>query len=424
MKQPLSARQQRLSIALPIGIVLLACSLSPWSSSPPSQPPPATTRVVGTMTRTPGQIQVTARPAATPSARVEVSASATASIAGPAVGPLKIKDRYLFFPRIIFATSLASSPGKVWIGTGTIQEVNSESGAFGPVTSLIPFAGEAPVAVYPVQKMEFEGKYLWVWADLIEKGRVHPSIFAIDSDNRAIVHQWDLDTVEWSGEEGRFFEPDDFGVSPGRIWIDGHVIDTQTLEVQTGVPMPQMTQFAYNGRGWMWMTGENGGACDDLLLVKTDDPTQAWCPDSWPFITHQPDGTHAVGLGSPMVLAGDRMWAAGGWSGDPPSYVLEAYPADMDLAMQQTKPLASVPLLGSDSVRMLYAGNTLWLIYTDGEKLGWLYQLDPQTGATLDSLDLVGDSGRSVSDVPQDLVAEGENLWVLTTRQLLRIPLP
>ncbi len=85
---------------------------------------------------------------------------------------------------------------------------------------------------------------------------------------------------------------------------------------------------------------------------------------------------------------------------------------------------ASGPLLDTDSVQMLYEDNTLWLIYTDGQKLGWLYQLDPKTGATLASLDLVGDSGGSISNLPWDMVADGNDLWVLTTRQLLQIKMP
>ncbi|HLO31273.1 MAG TPA: hypothetical protein VK249_19140 [Anaerolineales bacterium] len=60
--------------------------------------------------------------------------------------------------------------------------------------------------------------------------------------------------------------------------------------------------------------------------------------------------------------------------------------------MQKTEPPVSVPLLDSE--------------------------------ATINSLDLVGEQGRGISDVPQDLAMEGDNLWVLTSRQLLRIKVP
>jgi len=192
--------------------------------------------------------------------------------------------------------------------------------------------------------------------------------------------------------------------------------------------MPGITNFAYGGNDWMWITGEMGGACDDTILINVNDPSMEWCPDEWPFMVHTQDEMSAVNPGSPMVLAGDRMWIAGSWSAesltDSPEYTLDAYPADMDQAMKETGPLASVPLLDSDaSVMMLFAGDYLWLVYT-GDKAGWLYQLDPQTGVTINSLDLVGDEGRAISDVPQGIAAEGDNLWILTSRQLLRINLP
>jgi hypothetical protein len=275
--------------------------------------------------------------------------------------------------------------------------------------------------------MAFEGKYLWVFANYYEGGNAPPGLFALAPQSGKIVRQWELNSPEWMQDYERMQPSDEFGVSPGKIWIDSHIVDTQTFEVAQ-VPMPGITYFAYGGNDWMWITGENGGACDDMILVNVNDPSTEWCPAEWPFLVHTSDGRSAVNPGSPMVLAGDRMWIAGSWAAeslsDSPEYTLDAYPANMDQAMKQTKPLASVPLLDSDSsVRMLFARNYLWLVYT-GDKAGWLYQLDPQTGETLHSLDLVGDAGRAISDVPQDIAAEGDSLWVLTSRQLLRIKLP
>jgi hypothetical protein len=93
--------------------------------------------------------------------------------------------------------------------------------------------------------------------------------------------------------------------------------------------------------------------------------------------------------------------------------------------MIETGPLASVPLLDSyQKIKMLYAGGYLWLVYTHGEKPGILCQLDPITGETISSLDLIGDQGRSKGDVPVDMATESDNLWILTIRQLIRIKLP
>jgi len=365
--------------------------------------------------------------------RIEITATT-----GPYT--LKISDSYRFFPptsvdpsKFIIGSSLAASPGKVWIGSGygTIEEVDSKSGEFVqsiPIASVIEGSKQTvagiEMTVFPSLKMEFEGDYLWAWGESIVNGRAHPYLFAIDPDNRTIAHLWDLDSSEWTQNQERLFLPEDFGTSPGKIWIDNHVIDTHTFEVTADIYMPGMTQFAYNGMEWMWMTGETGHG-DGLVFVNTEDPTQGRYQTRWPFLIHQADGASGVGPSNPLVLAGDRMWIGRGISGDTPIYSLEAYSADLDQLMNETGPLASVPLLDSyQKINMLYAGNYLWVVYTHGDNPGILCQLDPQTGETLNSLDLIGDEGRSIGDVPVDLATEGDNLWVLTVRQLLRIKLP
>ena len=51
------------------------------------------------------------------------------------------------------------------------------------------------------------------------------------------------------------------------------------------------------------------------------------------------------------------------------------------------------------------------------------YQLDPQIGATIKSLDLIGDQGRAKGDIQKDIATECDNLWIVTTFQLLRVKL-
>ena len=119
------------------------------------------------------------------------------------------------------------------------------------------------------------------------------------------------------------------------------------------------------------------------------------------------------------------MWIGGGWVGNKPTYTLEAFTADVDQLMKETKPLVSIPLMDSpEKIKLLYAGNYLWLLWLRGEQAGFLFQLDPQTGATINSLDLGGDQGKVVTNDPTDIATEGDNLWVLTTGQLLHIKLP
>ena len=413
----------RSATLLLISIMVLACSLLPWSAktSPPITPNQPTEKA----TVASEQSTETTKPTDEP-------ASQAGATAPPTAGPysLAISDRYPFFvAKHTIALSLAAKDGAVWIGTvsGTIEKVDAQTGTFGQSISFTPDSGGSMPTLFPFMKMAFEGKYLWAFANYYEAGNAPPSLFALDPESGKIIQQWDLNSPEWTQGYERMQPSEEFGVSPGKIWIDSHIVDTQTFEVAK-VPMPGITYFAYGGNDWMWITGELGGACDDMILINVDDPSMGWCPDEWPFLIHTPDGVSAVNPGSPMVLTGDRMWIAGSWSaeslGDSASYTLDAYPADLDQAMKETGPLASVSLLDSDSsVMMLFAGDYLWLVYT-GDKAGWLYQLDPQTGATINSLDLVGDQGRAISDVPQDIATEGDNLWVLTSRQLLRIKLP
>jgi hypothetical protein len=378
------------------------------------------------------QASPTAGGSLTLSTQTQPPASATSTVAAPTAEAgstaLQISQKYALFPdRMVMGVSLAARDGRLWIGTlgGTIETLDTLTGTFGPSLKLDSSADGSSRLVFPVVDLAWNGNSLWALASRIE-GSEEPFLFALDSESGEITHQWALDSTDWNGGEERMFGGvDSFGVSPGQIWVDGHIIETQTFKVTAGIPMPFITQFAYNGSGWMWMTGENGGACDDLLLVNADDPNETRCPDEWPFLTHTDDGIAAVGPGSPLALAGDRMWIGGGWSGNQPTYLLEAHSADLEKAMTESGPLASVPLLDTEeNIRLIYAGGYLWLVYTGGDKAGLLLQLDAASGKTIHTLDLVGDEGRDQSDVPMDLAAEGGSLWVLTTRQLLRIRLP
>ena len=91
------------------------------------------------------------------------------------------------------------------------------------------------------------------------------------------------------------------------------MIDTQTFEVKKDIPNPEMSHFAYNGNGWMWISGDTGGSCDDLVFINTADLDKAVCQDALPFMNNSGDKVGSVSVGtSIMALAGDRMWMAGG----------------------------------------------------------------------------------------------------------------
>ena len=425
------ARLARLGLLLLTASLLLCCA-GPGSvrtdaaglpASPPSQ-----------ASGEPGEPGETAQPASMPTGQVRTTEAPPAGT--PTAGPYvpTVKDRYRYFEKIVaVAQSLAAREDQLWIGTvtGTIVEIDPQTGAVKRSLSLA--SGKSPGAgmpmADPIYEIAFEGDYLWLQAGFFEESMGTPRLYALDPDSGEVVHEWDLNSPEWMEGYERILSGESFGVSPGKIWIDGHIVNARTFQV-TQVGMPGDPIFAYDGGDWMWMNGELGGACDDVLLVNVSDPEQEWCEDDWPFFTHAADGIHPMGMGSPMAFGGDRLWMAGeqpsaGPNGSPTS-VLEAYPADIERAMETTGPLLSVPAPEESSVlQLLVARGYLWALDTYGDnKPGYLFQLDTQTGEVLSSLDLVGEDGRAAGDLPVDMAAQGNSLWVLTSRQLLRIELP
>jgi hypothetical protein len=347
-------------------------------------------------------------------------ATATTTAGSTATGPysLEISDSYpLDVANGVLGLSMTASPGKVWLGTGngTIEQVDSQSGAF--VQSIPLITGEG-LGYYLVATLGFNGQY--IAALEITRDLKSLNLFAVEPGSGKVVHQWDMQSPEWS-EESRMFTSTVLGVSPGKIWVDGHVIDTQVFDIKK-VSMLPMTRFGYNGKGWMWITGDSGGSCNDLIFVNTDDLSEVVCQPRLPFLV---EPNHVYPDVSIMALAGDRMWMVTGGEGGGQPLTITAYPADMDQLMKEMKPLAKVTLMDeSHQIKMLYAGNYLWLLWMAGDKLGFLYQLDPQTGETINSLDLVGNQDRSIADIPRDMATEGKNLWIVTMFQLLRIQLP
>lgn len=407
-------------------IILLACSRLSGPAVSGTPPTAAPDQPTDTTTLPPEQVM---EPTGAPNSQQTPAAPPAADTATPGLYTLAVSNRYSYFEKIVaVGQSLAAREGQLWIGTvsGTIVEVDPQTGTFGRSISLASEngGGGGMPTVYPIQKMAYEGDYLWVHAGWFENPIAPPGLFALDPDSGEIVHAWDLNSPEWMQDYEREGEAWDngFGVSPGKIWIDGHIVNTNTFEVTSVSVPPIATLYTYDGREWMWITAELGGTCDDLILFNVNDPTTEWCEDEWPFFSEKADG-----MTNPMALAGDKIWMAGSWGApDGSPSVLEAYPADVEQGMQTTGPLLSVPSPDEASaIKLFYAGDYLWVLDTLGDdKAGWLFQLDNQTGEIVNSLVLVDDEARAAGDVPIDIATEGDNLWVLTARELLRIQLP
>ncbi len=354
------------------------------------------------------------------------AASTPTAVAPPLTARLSIDDSYPFdLVNGVLGYSMTASPGKVWVGTGTGTVLMIDAGT-GKVTRSIQLQTGGGLGNF-VTQMGFDGQYVVAFEMVMDSGETpQTQVYAIDSSTGEIAHHWDLRSSEWTQQESDF-EAEAFGISPGKIWVDGRVIDTRTFNITQDVPMPAYTRFGYDGSGWMWMTGDTGGSCDDLVFANVDDPSDQVCEADLRFVPDTgPRGGEVVPSLSTMTLAGDTMWMlAGQPSGGNGAYTIVGYPADMEQLMKQVGPQAIVPLMDASSsdIRMVYAGKSLWLAWESGDKRGWLYRLNPRTGATLDSLDLVEDPGREKGEVALDLATEGENLWVLTLYRLIRIRL-
>jgi len=434
------------SLPLRVAVLLLACFLIiacglPFGSSalpkPPGDTPQGSNPTLPQATRVPSATPVLATKINLPTSTAAALATATVftpSQTASAPWVLAVSQAYqLPIDKGVLGASLGAGDGKIWVGSlqGSILPFDPQSGTFG---QIVPTGmGNAPGGpqspnLNPVLQMSFTGQYLWALVDLPDqKGEEHAHMLSIDPGGETIVHQWDISLPDWQKDTAfQTLNITGFGVSPGKIWIDYHVIDTQTFAVTAKIPMPEDAVFAYDNSGYMWMTGRTGGDCDgDLLFTGVDDPAHSDCEKPWPFLPHVKDG-YTGGVESLLTLAGDRMWISGGTVAPSPiTSVLEAYSADHQQLLQEKAPLARVTLPDNFlDLKMVYAGNSLWLVNTHGEHKGLLYQLDAKTGASINTLDLAQTTRGYPGNDPHDIATDGHNLWILTTFQLLQIKLP
>ncbi len=419
MKPRMAKRLRWTAAALPVCAVLLSCQFlgpAPVQTMPTAAP--AQTQAEPTR-------QATFVPLKPPSA-TSSPAAATEASAPAGAGPLAIANSYPFdLVNGVLGYSMTASPGKVWVGTSTATVLMIDA-ATGKVIRTVTLQSGGGLGDY-VTQMGFDGHYVVAFEMAMDTAQTpQTQVYAIDAETGEVAQHWNLESTDWT-LQGSDFEAEAFGVSPGRIWVDGRVIDTATWNITRNVQMPAYTRFAYNGNGWMWMTGDTGGSCDDLIFAKVDEPTTQVCEPDLAFVPNNSrTGGEVIPAVSTMALAGDTMWMLGAQPrGGNGAYTIVAYPADMDQLMQSDKPLAIVPLMDASSsdIHMAYGGKSLWLAWESGDKRGWLYRLNPHTGETLESLDLVGESGRAKGEVSLEVATEGDSLWVLTLYRLIRIKL-
>jgi hypothetical protein len=305
-------------------------------------------------------------------------------------------------PHISFV--LITTPGKVWVGSvnGMVDVLDAQSGQV--LHSIALFPGSGGITQQRVYDLKFDGQHVWSLA-ATKKEYQPDTLFVIDEANGTVLRQFDAS--EWEGELDQ-----KLGLSPGKIWASHQSIDTSTFEVQYDV-VPWGDSYAYDGKGWMWITGNTYVSdCNPVLsVVNADDPSQhyaAWARD-----------LHGDACTKPITLIGDRMWVAVSVHPDNNTSVpaLWAYPADgSKMTKENHEPLVIVPSPDDDPIALIGDQDGLWLLAGNG----YLYQFDPETGALLNSLDLVGANKNALAT---NITLDNNDLWVLMAQELLRIHL-
>jgi hypothetical protein len=319
---------------------------------------------------------------------------------------LSVSDRYPL-PHISFAgLGLITTPGKVWVGSvnGMVDVFDAKSGQV--LQSIALFSESGGLTQQRVFDLKFDGQHVWALASSKTEDKPD-TLFVIDEASGTVLKQFDGSA--WAGDLEQ-----KLGFSPGRIWASHQWIDTTTLEVQPEV-VPWGDFFAYDGKGWMWMAGNNLSDCNPVLsVVNADNPSQHYA--AW-AIDLQGDS-----CARPITLIGDLMWISMSVPAGNSTYstALWAYAADGSKMTKQThQPLVMVPSPDNLPIALIGDQDGLWML-AGGEKWGYLYQFDPQTGALLNSLDIAyGDKNTLTANIALD----DHDLWVSMAKELLRIHL-
>jgi hypothetical protein len=250
----------------------------------------------------------------------------------------------------------------------------------------------------PVFDMKYDGQHVWALAEsTIREGPDY--LFVIDPDSGSVVKQ--IDVSQWRGVLNQ-----QMGLSPGKIWTADHTIDTQTYEV-THISWPWEAHYAYDGTGWMWITGTFCYDCNPVLWVfNSNDPNQS----------HRGGHVEGNASDSPLTFTGERIWVL--VSVAKPPRELWAYPPGGDKMTTDSEPLLRVPSPDNIPLALLSTPDSLWML-AGGDNWGYLYQLDATTGKLLNQLEVVPKGDRTTFTT--NIALDDHDLWVSLVQELLRI---
>lgn len=383
-------------ILLILGSILAGCSVPAPVAVPTSSPEPPTQAVVPTLTAAPESTPVSPTAETTaPAAPKNTSQPGAVNSTLHVINAYPVQTLYPGNKGGGSGSAMLVLPGQVLTGTmfGGLQLWDAQTGRVVKTYSNVPSK-----VFFDIQ---YDGKNLWVLANDNLADSSPDSLYVITLPDGEIVKKVDL-----AGEN----DVENIGMSPGKAWIGSTIYDTGTLEPSpvSGGGLPGESHFAYDGGGWMWITGVYCHGCGhDLWLFDVNNP-----PD---HKDARNSGTLNDGvLGSPPVLAGGRMWLVVRPNGDP-VYMLDAYD------IQKTdRPALQIDLTGkfqatdsqSSDVYLTTDGTLLWLCLD-----GMIYYFDLVTGEELGSLAI----GKHVMGIGFD----GNSLWVLSNDDgLIQVSVP
>lgn len=290
--------------------------------------------------------------------------------------------------------AMLALPGQVWTGT-----------LFSGLQQWDPQTGELVMTIEGIEAkvffdIDFEDNRLWVLASIDDPNQAE-ILYVIELPQGEVVK-----TIPISDEGDYGTAPTQLGSSPGKIWVNFGMVDTETLEyVSLPNGLPSEAHFVYDGEKWMWITGSWCDGCrHGLWLVNANDPTEL--KDS------KNSGVLDTGvLGNPLVLADGKVWLVAHYYSENGAYYLDGYDI---LKTDQPEFHINVTneIYDRGNVNMVADNRMVWV-----EAEGLLYYFDSRTGQKIGELKV----GESVESIGFD----GTSLWVLSSDAgLLQILLP
>ena len=290
--------------------------------------------------------------------------------------------------------AMLAIPGQVWTGTlfSGLQQWDPNTGNLVRTISGIEATNYFDI--------EFENDRLWVLASIEDPNQAE-ILYVIELPQGEIVKEISI------GMEGDYgTAPTQLGSSPGKIWVNFGIVDTETLEYGS-LPdgLPSEAHFVYDGENWMWITGSWCHGCShDLWLVNANDPLE-----------HKDDQNSGVldtgVLGQPLVLANGKMWLIAHYNTSDGAEYLDGYEIHKtnqpEIHIDVTREIA-----GHGQANITADDKMVWV-----EAEGTLYFFDLLSGQKMGEL--------KVGDTVEEIGFDGTSLWVLCSdKGLLQIFLP